>query len=311
MSNASYTSMIATRARWSARARAARCSVRRPSEPERIERNAAVETWPDVSSLGFRRRFSWRRRFFLQQQCLRSCNAAATSHHGSMVAPAPGAAGACCDWLRGLPSTHLGHRRRGASPRRMQQALHCIKHLHHATSTLLILELRRRLERTGVGNAGAEECSVEWHTPPVRWLCAVLWYATVGRPKGRTWLERMCATRIVCPARDYVAPHTRRGGGSMADGTCWGGRRCASARQRYTNRHVGRSFATNVVRAVWEEGQCPPVYAPSGGSDPHSARRRNCRFGLGAGTSSHFGSVDSRCELTLEVRSRAGWRGVH
>ena len=74
--------MIATRARWRARARAARCSVRRPSELERVERNAAVETWPEVSSLGFRRRFSWRRRFFLQEQCLRSCNAAATSHDG-------------------------------------------------------------------------------------------------------------------------------------------------------------------------------------------------------------------------------------
>ena len=225
--------------------------------------------------------------------------------HRIIVAPAPGAPGACCDWLRGLPSTHLGHRRRGASPRRMQQALHCIKHLHHATSTLLILELRRRLERTGVGNAGAEECSVEWHTPPVRWLCAVLWYATVGRPKGRTWLERMCATRIVCPARDYVAPHTRRGGGSMADGTCWGGRRCASARQRYTNRHVGRSFATNVVRAVWGEVQrCPRVSAPL----------RRCRdtpirapaelpVRTRGRTSSRFGSADSRCELTLEVRS--------
>ena len=98
------------------------------------------------------------------------CAHAVLQQHRTMVAPASSASGACCEWLRGLPPTHLGHRRRGASPRRVQQALHCSKHLHHATSSLLILELRRRLERTGVGNAGAEECSVAWHTPPVRWL---------------------------------------------------------------------------------------------------------------------------------------------
>ena len=84
-----------------------------------------------------------------------------------------------------------------------------------------------------------------------------------------------------------------------------GGADDARARQRYTNRHVGRSFATNVVRAGW--GRCRdaltslPAFGPCAGAPNRAPAELPVR--TRGRTSSRFGSADSRCELTLEVRS--------